>query len=152
VVQASADWEEKSLEMNHPSTLSIVYSIAIVFKKQGKYGEARELPRRAPAGESKSLGENHPTTFGPIHGMATVFFYNEALELHRRILAGQEKPLGKGHPDTLVNISAMAPVSIGKYDEALRLVLHTSRLGPLLEQTRARSSITYFTGKPPITG
>ena len=47
--------DEKSLDKNHPDTLSTVYSMASVFQKQGKYDEALEWYRRALAGQEKSL-------------------------------------------------------------------------------------------------
>ncbi|KAF3078608.1 hypothetical protein TWF102_003307, partial [Orbilia oligospora] len=51
---------EKTLGKDHPSTLSTIHNIAVVFDNQGKYDEA--MYKRALAGKEKVLGKDHPST------------------------------------------------------------------------------------------
>ena len=53
---------EKSLGVNHPSTLSTVHNIASVFESQGQYDQALEYYERAFLGKCSRLGGEHPRT------------------------------------------------------------------------------------------
>ncbi|KAF2433917.1 hypothetical protein EJ08DRAFT_668566 [Tothia fuscella] len=53
---------EKVLGVDHPSTLTSVYSLAHLLGNQRHYDEADLLYRRACTGQKKVLGNNHPST------------------------------------------------------------------------------------------
>jgi len=60
--QRALDRKEKTLVMNHPSTLTTIHNMASVFDKQGEYDKALKWYQRALDGREKSLGMNHPVT------------------------------------------------------------------------------------------
>ena len=65
--------EEKSLGVDHPNTLAIVYNMALVFDNQGQYDKALKNYERALAGCEKSLGVDHPDTLTTAHNITSVF-------------------------------------------------------------------------------
>jgi tetratricopeptide (TPR) repeat protein len=123
--QRALDGYEKTLGKDHPSTLSTVNNMAIVFRSQGEYDKALEWYQRALDGYEKTLGKDHPSTLDTIHNMAVLFKiqgeYDKALEWYQRALDGCEKTLGKDHPSTLDTIHNMAVLfeNQGEYDKAL---------------------------------
>ena len=54
--------KEKSLGMDHPSTLDTVNNMANEYVSQGEYTKALELYQRALAGKEKLLGMDHTST------------------------------------------------------------------------------------------
>ncbi|KAL7275372.1 hypothetical protein RUND412_001677 [Rhizina undulata] len=96
---------EKTLRKDHPSTLTTVHAIALVFD------EALEFYQRTLVGSEKSLGKDHPSTLTTVNCMAL------------RALVGSEKALGKDHPDTLATVHCMAVFfeKQGCSEEALNL-------------------------------
>jgi len=123
--QQALGGKEKVLGNGHPSTLSTVNSMAVVFNKKGEYGKALEWYQWALDGKEKALGKHHPSTLDTINNMANVFSaqggYGKALEWYQRALDGKEKALGNVHPSTLETINNIAIVlmSQGEYDKAL---------------------------------
>ncbi|KAF8538700.1 hypothetical protein BDD12DRAFT_884441 [Trichophaea hybrida] len=123
--QRALDGKEKTLGKDHPSTLSTVHNMALVFGSQGEYGKALEWYQRALDGKEKTLGKDHPSTLTTVNNMASVFDrqgdYGKALEWYQRALDGKEKTLGKDHPSTLDTVNNMASVfrSQGDYGKAL---------------------------------
>ncbi|RVD86093.1 uncharacterized protein DFL_004387 [Arthrobotrys flagrans] len=117
---------EKALRKDHPSTLTIVHNIAVVFRNQGNYDEAMQWYERALAGSEKTLGKDHPSTLSTVNSIAGVFDnqenYDEAMQRYRRALASREKALGKDHPLTLDTVHNIAGVfeNQGNYDEAMQ--------------------------------
>jgi tetratricopeptide (TPR) repeat protein len=51
---------ELELGSDHPSTLTSVHNIGLVFDSQGKYDDALEWFRRALSGQERALGSDHP--------------------------------------------------------------------------------------------
>ena len=64
---------EMALGKDHPSTLSTVHNMAIVFQDNGEYDMALSWYRRALDGREMALGKNHPDTLATVHNMAIVF-------------------------------------------------------------------------------
>ena len=119
------DGYEKTLGVDHLSTLNSVHDMASIFRKQGQYGKALEWYERVLAGEEKALGADHPDTLTTVHNMASIFDsqgqYGKALEWYERALAGREEALGVDHPSTLTTVHNMASIfdSQGQYGKAL---------------------------------
>jgi len=63
--------DEKALGVDHPDTLSTVYSMALVFNKQGQYKKALEWYKRVLVEEEKALGVDHPDTLTTVHQIPT---------------------------------------------------------------------------------
>jgi len=70
--ERALDGKEKTLGMDHPSTLDTVNDMGIVFKTQAEYDKALELYQRALDGCQKNLGEDHPLTQELLGNMAFV--------------------------------------------------------------------------------
>src|SRR5258706_4087181 len=54
--------KEKSLGVDHPSTLATVHNMASVFDNQGQYDKALKYYEPALTRSQKSLGVDHPAT------------------------------------------------------------------------------------------
>ncbi len=105
VAEQSYRFAEQKLGPDHPSTLSSVNNLAVLYESQGRYGEAEPLYRRVLAASEKVLGPEHPDTLRSINNLAFLYQaqgrYGEAEPLYRRVLAASEKVLGPEHPDAL---------------------------------------------------
>jgi Tetratricopeptide repeat len=66
---------EKTLEVDHPSTLISVSSLVAVLQNQGKYEEIEEINQQALAGREKALGVNHPDMLASVSSLALVLQY-----------------------------------------------------------------------------
>jgi len=66
---------EKVLGVEHPSTLTSVSNLALVFRYQRKYEAAEEMNRRALNGSEKVLGVEHPSTLTSVSNLALVLQY-----------------------------------------------------------------------------
>ena len=53
---------ERQLGPSHPSTLTIVKNLALLYELQGRNDEAERFYLRALAGRKQHLGANHPDT------------------------------------------------------------------------------------------
>ncbi|KZP22341.1 Kif17 kinesin, partial [Athelia psychrophila] len=121
--RALTGWE-KQLGADHPSTLTTVSNLAVLYQTQGKLDEAERLYGRALAGEEKQLGADHPSTLMTVHNLAHLRQHQgrnqEAEVLYRRALAGLEAKLGPDHPDTQMTLENLAEVleAQGSYEEA----------------------------------
>ncbi|KAL7273865.1 hypothetical protein RUND412_003247 [Rhizina undulata] len=110
----------KMLGSDHPTTLTAMSNMALVFKIQRRYNEALEMYRRALAGYENALGSDHNSTPVAVHNMALVFYkqgrHDDALEWFQRALAGKEKTLGKDHPDALNTAAWIAKISADRLE------------------------------------
>ena len=75
----------------------------MLYWRQGKYGDAEALHKRALAIREQALGESHPDVAHALNNLALVYWtqgkYSEAEGLYKRALAIREKALGASHPD-----------------------------------------------------
>ena len=60
--QRALEGREQALGKDHPSTLSTVNNMAIVFQSMGEYDKALGWYQRALEGKEKALGKDHPST------------------------------------------------------------------------------------------
>ncbi|KAJ6264629.1 hypothetical protein Dda_0778 [Drechslerella dactyloides] len=117
----------KILGKDHPSTISILNDIAMVFHRGANYNKALQWFLRAHVGYVKAFGKDHPLTLTVVNNIALVSSsqgnYTEAMWWHEIVLAGCEKALlSKDHPLRHATIGGIAKVHFhqGKYDEAMR--------------------------------
>src|SRR5205814_2374762 len=86
--------------------------LAASLDAQGKYAEAGEGYRTAPALYKKLLGEEHPLTATSYNHLANNLSaqgkYAEAEVGYRRALALRRKLLGEEHPDTATSYNNLA--------------------------------------------
>jgi CHAT domain-containing protein/tetratricopeptide (TPR) repeat protein len=104
-----------------------ITNLALLYYRQGRYGEAEELYKRALAIRAQVLGESHPDVAYALNNLALVYWtqgrYSEAEGLYKRALAILEKALGANHADVgwTVNDLALVYRAQGKYSEAEEL-------------------------------
>ena len=77
---------EKSLGLEHTSTLDTVNNLGVLYKNQGKMREAEEMYVRALAGYEKALGPEHTSTLRTVNNLETIYKgqckLKEAEEIH----------------------------------------------------------------------
>jgi tetratricopeptide (TPR) repeat protein len=124
--------KERRFGPEHPDTLAIVKSLAVVYGEQGRYDEAEVLFKRALAGQEKLLGSEHLTTLLTAEGLGVIYRrqkrYDEAEVLYGRSLAAKKNLFDPHHPDTLQTGDALGCVyhRQGRYAEAE--LLHSEAL------------------------
>jgi tetratricopeptide (TPR) repeat protein/CHAT domain-containing protein len=148
--------------VNHANYGVALNSLAVVYKAQGKYGEAEELYKRDLAISEKALGTSHPHVAQTLNNLANLNSnqgkYADAIELHKRALAIREKALGKNHPNVAQSLQNLAGVysDQAKYAEAERLferarVIYEKTLGANHPQVASSliglANIAYAQGK-----
>lgn len=115
---------ERVLGAEHPQTLTSLNNLAVLFKSQGRYGEAEPLIQRAVEGRTRALGIDHPQTLSSLNTLAEVYQaqgrYEEAEQQFQFALEASVRTLGKEHPQslTIVNHLAWLYRKQGRYPEA----------------------------------
>jgi tetratricopeptide (TPR) repeat protein len=131
---------EKALGPEHPDVALSLNNLAIVYERQGRYGEAEAAHARALPILEKALGPEHPHVASSLSGLATVYErqgrYGEAEAANARALAILEKALGPEHPRVAYSLSNLALVYEGQGVVALQRPDEISILvGNLAEHT-----------------
>ena len=122
---------ERVLGLEHPSTLTSVNNLALLYKSQGRYAEAEPLYQRALTARERVSGPEHPDTLTSVNNLAALYDsqgrYAEAEPLYERALAACERVLGQEHPVTLTSVNNLAMLyeSQGRYAEAEPLFQRT---------------------------
>ena len=118
---------ESQLGADHPDALHIVERMALVYRSQARYAEARSMLEHVLESRKTSLGPDHLHTIQTIDSLATVITslgeYKEAESLYKQALARRNTQLGTDHPDTLWTADNLATNyrEQGRYSEALEL-------------------------------
>ncbi|EFW99948.1 kinesin light chain [Grosmannia clavigera kw1407] len=116
-----------TLGADHPGTLTSMYNLASVYKRQGRWDEAEKLGAQEMEACKAKLGADHPDTLSSISNLATVYQsqgrWDEAEKLGAQVVEARKTKLGADHPDTLTSMSNLALVyeSQGRWDEAEKL-------------------------------
>ena len=88
----------------HPSTLSSINHLGLLFYAMGKLDEAKPLYEEALAGRRETLGDKHPDTLISIGNLARLFYEMGKLDEAESALVeaadGFRELLGEDHPDT----------------------------------------------------
>jgi tetratricopeptide (TPR) repeat protein len=96
---------EKTLGLEHTTTLDTVNNLGTLYRKQGKQVEAETLYQRALAGKEKALGLEHTSTLKTVNNLGVLYKKQgklvKAEDIYQRVLAGREKKLGPEHTATL---------------------------------------------------
>ncbi|NES84881.1 MAG: tetratricopeptide repeat protein, partial [Moorea sp. SIO2B7] len=115
---------KKLLGENHPHVATSLNNLALLYERQGKYGEAEPLYRQALALSKKLLGEDHPDVATSLNNLAALYKsqgrYAQAEPLYRQALALRKKLLGQDHPDVADSLNNLALLyqSQGRYEKA----------------------------------
>jgi tetratricopeptide (TPR) repeat protein/CHAT domain-containing protein len=115
---------ERVLGPEHPSTLTDVSNLGLLYHMQGRHAEAEPLYKRVFAGREKALGPEHPETLLSVNILGVLYDeqgrYAEAEPFLKRAVEGREATLGPTHPDTLVSVSLLGNFyqARGRYAEA----------------------------------
>jgi len=96
---------ESQLGADHPDTLHIVERMALVYRSQARYAEARSMLEYVLESRKASLGPDHLHTIRTMDNLATAVTslgeYAEAEDLYKQALARRDALLGTDHTDTL---------------------------------------------------
>ena len=94
----SSTWDRAS---RHCASLN---NLALLYRSQGKYGDAEPLYVRALAICEQHLGPQHPDTAPSLNNLAALYNhqgkYAQAEPLFQRAFTIREQVLGNSHPDT----------------------------------------------------
>ncbi|MCP4347468.1 MAG: tetratricopeptide repeat protein, partial [Desulfobacterales bacterium] len=92
----------KQFGKKHPSTLTSMNNLALLYELQGRYGEAEPLCKAALQLSENVLGKEHPDTLTSMNNLAGLYEsqgrYGEAEPLYKAALQLRENVLGKEHP------------------------------------------------------
>jgi tetratricopeptide (TPR) repeat protein len=66
---------EKTLGLDHTSTLDTVNNLGNLYSDQGKLVEAEQMYQRALQGYEKALGPDHTSTIDSIHYIARLLMF-----------------------------------------------------------------------------
>ena len=104
-----------------------LYSLAEVYRVQGRYAAAEPLYMRALAIDAKALGTEHPDVATVLNNLALLYDaegkYTEAEPLYQRSLAIWEKALGRDHPHVAQSLENYATLlrETGRDAEATKM-------------------------------
>jgi CHAT domain-containing protein/tetratricopeptide (TPR) repeat protein len=95
-----------------PKTLASLNNLALLFKVQGRYGEAETLYGQVLQARLEVLGPRHPDTLTSVNNLAGLYLaqgrYDAAEPLYRKTLQARLEVLGPRHPDTLGSFNNLA--------------------------------------------
>ena len=123
------EMRRKKQGTKHPSTLTSMANLAVIYSAQGKYEEAGELELKVLDLRKKVLGPEHPDTLTSMANLACTYSdqgkYEEAVELKLKVVGLCRKVLGPEHPDTLTSMDHLAVTFLqqGKHEDAGELLL-----------------------------
>jgi tetratricopeptide (TPR) repeat protein len=134
---------ESRLGVDHPDTLHVAEKLALVYRSQARYAEARPMMEHVLECRKTSLGPDHLDTIQAIENLATIIngyaeaydveAHGEAESLHKQALAHRQAQLGPNHLDTLRSADSLATSyrAQGRHLEAVEIyerVLEERRL------------------------
>jgi CHAT domain-containing protein len=106
------------LGVTHPDTAMSLNNLALLYRVQGKYGEAELLHARALKIREEKLGTEHPDTAMSLNNLAKVYQeqqkYQEAEKLYLRGLNIYEHLLGSNHPSLAKTLDNLAQVYVAQ--------------------------------------
>ncbi|KAF5378395.1 hypothetical protein D9757_010878 [Collybiopsis confluens] len=97
---------------HHPSTLTSMINLAVIYKARGKTEQAEKLQETVLFLQKELLGEHHPDTLTSMNYLAGTYQARgkteQAEKLQETVLSLQKELLGEHHPNTLVSMSDLA--------------------------------------------
>ena len=109
---------ESQLGADHPDTLYAIEKLALVYRSQARFSEARPMLEHVLESRKTNLGPEHLDTIQAIEYLAMTIneyaeaenaeAYTEAETLHKQALAHREAQLGADHLETLWTADSLA--------------------------------------------
>ena len=115
------------LGLEHPETLSSMAMVGLVYKLNGRWGEAEELEIQVMDTRKRVLGQEHPDTLTSMANLASTYRnqgrWKEAEELEVQVIEASKRVLGFEHPSTLTSMANLASTFLhqGRLKEAEEL-------------------------------
>ncbi len=137
----AVDIRTRAFGPEEPETLRAMNSMAKMYLRQERFGEAEGLYREVLSARRRVLGPDHPDTLTSMNSLTIMYArqgrYPEAEKLFRETVEARRRILGPDHPDTLAAMANLAVVVAAqrKYQQAEELdreILDSRRrvLGP----------------------
>jgi tetratricopeptide (TPR) repeat protein len=108
--------QEKTLGLEHLSTLNTVNNLGMLKAQRGKLVEAEEMYQRALAGYGKVPQSETGVAFNIARNLGLLYRdqgkVNEAKRMLERAASGREKLLGPDHPQTLEVVDYLKQLGI----------------------------------------
>jgi len=96
---------EQALGQKHPSTLTTLNNLGVLYSDQSKLNEAEEMYQQALEGYEEALGPMHTSTLDTLNNLGVLYSDQgnlvKAEETYAKVLDGYEKALGPTHASTL---------------------------------------------------
>jgi tetratricopeptide (TPR) repeat protein len=97
---------------NRAQILPSLGNLALLYRAQGRYGEAEPLYRELLEASRELLGPSHPITLIGLNNLANLYSawgrYSEAEPLFQEALQAKREVPGSRHPETLVSLNDLA--------------------------------------------
>ncbi|RYN53640.1 hypothetical protein AA0117_g13334 [Alternaria alternata] len=96
-------------DQERKTVLDAVHMLGLLYKDQGKLGEAEQMYERALRGKEEALGVGHSSTLETVNNLGILYAdqgrLGEAEQMYQRALRGFEEALGVGHSSTLNTVN-----------------------------------------------
>ncbi|MGH9847981.1 MAG: tetratricopeptide repeat protein [Blastocatellia bacterium] len=120
---------ENALGADHPDVARSLDKLAMTYRAQGRYAQAKPLDRRALSIRekaleinAKTLGPDHPDVVTSLEDLAGHYYrqgryeqaeplYKRALAIGEKALAINEQALGPDHPDVIRSLEGIAALT-----------------------------------------
>ena len=141
--------QESQLGPDHPDALQVVERMALVYRSQARYAEARSMLEHVLESRKTRLGSDHLHTIQTMDELATTITflgeYAEAESLHKQALAHRTAHLGTDHPDTLWTADNLATNyrKQGRHLEALESPRKSSRGTQITTRRGSSADVLY---------
>ena len=115
---------EKTLGLEHTSTLDTVTNLGVVYWQRDRLDKAEQMHEPALQGYEKTPGRDHTPTIDTVNNLGVLYKdqnkLDKAEEMFQRALQGTEKVLGRYHTLTLNTINNLGVLywKQGRLDEA----------------------------------
>jgi len=111
----------------HPTSLSIMGNLALLYKIQERYDDSEELYSIVLQHKEDTLGGAHPSTLTTLQNLGNLLRdahkYDKAIMMFRRLIEDEEMELGYNHPDTVKSIDCLADIYLQCGHESDAVVL-----------------------------
>ena len=127
MIKQAADVYKTALGPEHPSTLSSMDSLALIYWNQGRWKKAEELQVRVIETILTVQGQEYLDTLSSMNNLASTYRdqgrWKAAEELEVLVMETRKTVQGREHPDTLTSMSNLASTycNQGRWKEAEEL-------------------------------
>ncbi len=148
LAEKAYEYAKSNLGVKHPSTLTSLNSLGLLYKSQGRYSEVENLYKKALLSRQEVLGDKHPSTIISLSNLGGLYEsqgrYTEAETLYEKALQLSKEALGAKHPSTITSLNNLGFLyeSQGRYTKAEPLYKEALRLSDEVLGTKHPTTIT----------